>query len=124
MKYSPFPAPSARPDRVIVDIPVMITSVLSSPAEATIANLTEDGSLITGASLPKGTPFQIEYAGQVVYGIVMWAEQDRFGARFSLGLNDGPLHDRLQQARIQQGMGHPHGHAVRPVAGFGRRGLN
>ncbi|OYW83280.1 MAG: hypothetical protein B7Z20_12795 [Sphingobium sp. 32-64-5] len=102
----------------------MITSVLASPAEATIANLTEQGGLIIGASLPKATPFQIEYAGQIVYGIVMWAEQDRFGARFSLGLHDGPLHDRLQQARARQTIPSPSVYAARPAQGFGRRGLN
>lgn len=116
--------PSCRAERFAVDISVTITSVLASPAEAAIVNLTEQGGLIVGISLPRGTPFQIEYAGQVVYGIVMWAEQDRFGARFPLGLHDGPLHDRLQQARVQQSIGAPHGLTTRPATGFGRRGLN
>lgn len=125
-----------RTGRIAVDIPVTITSVLSSPTEASLANLTEQGALIVGTTLPKGSPFQIEYAGQVVYATVMWAEEDRFGARFPLELRDGPLHDRLTQARMElearsarplplrdSGASAPLSRAVRPAGGFGRRGI-
>ncbi|MBB3926215.1 hypothetical protein GGR43_001932 [Sphingobium jiangsuense] len=125
-----------RAGRIAVDIPVTITSVLSSPAEASLANLTEQGALIIGTTLPKGSPFQIEYAGQVVYATVMWAEEDRFGARFPLELHDGPLHDRLAQARAEQqapaaapprrreaGIPSPLARPLRPAGGFGRRGI-
>lgn len=127
-------ATPARADRITVDIPVTITSVLSSPIEAAIANLTEAGALIVGATLPRGSPVQIEYHGQITYGTVMWAEQDRFGARFPLGLGDGPLHERLEQARAERGaIGPAAGGFVLPssfsraahrLSGFGRRGID
>jgi len=138
MKHAPSPAAAfdRRANRIAVDIPVTITSVLASPAEASLANLTEQGALVTGTSLPKGTPFQIEYAGQIVYATVMWEEEDRFGARFPLELHDGPLHDRLMQARAEQtvpasrpvpyresGAFAPSSRSVRPAGGFGRRGI-
>jgi len=118
-----------RPTRIPVDIHVGITSVLDS-GEATLRDLTEYGALIEGLSLPKGSQFQIEYRGQTIFGFVIWSEPDRFGARFPFTLCEGPLHKRLEQARMeyetrQHGM---NGGAImsmgRPFAGFGRRGLN
>ncbi len=127
--------------RIPVEIPVHIDSVLTS-GEAIIRNLTEHGALIEGISLSKGAQFQIEYEGQVLYGIVRWAEDDRFGAYFPFVLNDGPLYTRLQQAVLDNDMRErrerkpvaaemPMEPAFRPAlatmrrpaAGFGRRGL-
>tara|TARA_R110000782_G_scaffold78276_3_gene155005 strand:- start:49229 stop:49615 length:387 start_codon:yes stop_codon:yes gene_type:complete len=120
---------SARPTRIPVDISVDIISVLES-SEATLRDLTEYGALIEGFSLPKGTQFQIEYQGQTVFGFVIWSEPDRFGARFPFTLCNGPLHERLEQARMEYET-RQHGvsggmmlGANRPFAGFGRRGLN
>ncbi|MGD9810807.1 MAG: PilZ domain-containing protein [Sphingobium sp.] len=122
---------ASRPTRIPVDIPVEITSVLSS-GDARLRDLTEYGALIEGMSLPKGSQFQIEYAGQTIFGFVIWAESDRFGARFPFHLHDGPLHDRLVQARTRYEIG-AHGMADaptlaaaarRPFPGFGRRGTN
>ncbi|MEZ5711915.1 MAG: PilZ domain-containing protein [Sphingobium sp.] len=117
-----------RPTRIPVDISVHITSVLDS-GEAVLRDMTEYGALIEGLSLPKGMQFQIEYNGQTVFGFVVWSEYDRFGARFPFTLCEGPLHDRLQQARVEHGLHGAAGHhmfmgAKRPVANFGRRGLN
>jgi len=118
-----------RPTRIPVDIAVSITSVLDS-GEATLRDLTEYGALIEGISLPKGSQFQIEFEGQTIFGFVIWNEPDRFGARFPFTLCEGPLHERLEQARMeyetrQHSMS---GSAImsmgRPFAGFGRRGLN
>ncbi len=127
--------------RIPVDIPVRIDSVLVA-GDAIISNLTEHGALIEGMSLPKGMQFQIEYEGQILFGIVAWAEDDRFGARFPFVLHDGPLYTRLQQAVLDHEMRERREKRAmagdmpmepgfrpalvtlrRPAAGFGRRGL-
>lgn len=126
--------------RIPVDIPVRIDSVLVS-TDATLRNLTEHGALIEGISLPKGAQFQIEYEGQILFGIVAWAEADRIGARFPFVLDDGPLYTRLQQAVLAHEVNQksaPALHASAPspyiqrsapgplrraAGGFGRRGL-
>lgn len=94
---------ASRPERIPVDIPVTISSVLTS-SDATLRNLTEYGALIEGTSLPKGTQFQIDYEEQTVFGFVVWTEPDRFGARFPFPLYEGPLHNRLEHARIRHEM--------------------
>jgi hypothetical protein len=119
-----------RPNRIPVDISVSIVSVLET-AEGTLRDLTEYGALIEGFSLPKGTQFQIEYQGQTVYGFVIWAEPDRFGARFPFTLCEGPLYSRLQQARLEHET-RQHGRppfasmvgVSRGLPQFGRRGLS
>lgn len=126
--------------RIPVDIPVRIDSVLVS-TDATLRNLTEHGALIEGISLPKGAQFQIEYEGQILFGIVAWAEDDRIGARFPFVLDDGPLYTRLQQAVLAHEVNQkstPTLHSSTPTlhmqrsapgplrraaGGFGRRGL-
>lgn len=126
--------------RIPVDIPVRIDSVLVS-SDAILRNLTEHGALIEGISLPKGAQFQIDYEGQIVFGIVAWAEDDRIGARFPFVLDDGPLYTRLQQAVLEHEVRQkdmPSFHASAPLphtqritaspnrrsaGGFGRRGL-
>tara|TARA_B110001454_G_C12673063_1_gene414581 strand:- start:377 stop:799 length:423 start_codon:yes stop_codon:yes gene_type:complete len=126
--------------RIPVDIPVRVDSVLVS-TDAILRNLTEHGALIEGISLPKGAQFQIDYEGQIVFGIVAWAEDDRIGARFPFVLDDGPLYTRLQQAviahevqkkgatRVRASSPSPHmqrpapGPLRRAAGGFGRRGL-
>lgn len=120
---------ASRPERIPVDIPVTISSVLTS-GEATLRNLTEYGAMIEGLALPKGTQFQIEYEEQTVYGFVVWTEPDRFGARFPFPLFEGPLHNRLEHARMRHEMhrqGVPATHMAttpgvfRPLPQFGRR---
>ena len=110
-----------------------MTSVLSPSSEVKLRDLTEYGALIEGPSLPEGTQFQIEYRGQTIYGFVVWTEHDRFGARFPFALCEGPLHERLEQARIEHEIHRRGGHAAsantigapsRPLPTFGRRGLN
>lgn len=121
-----------RLERIPVDIDVMVTSVLTPAAEARLRDLTEQGALIEGTPPPKGTQFQIEYRGQTLYGVVIWAEHDRFGARFPFPLHEGPLYRELERARIQHEIQMRGEHATAPVTalparqahGFGRRGLN
>lgn len=79
-------------DRIIVDIAVTLTTVLDS-LDGRIIDLSENGAQITGASLPRGTKFQIEYQGQTIYAQCMWSEVDRMGIRFPFRLMDGPLYD-------------------------------
>jgi hypothetical protein len=119
-------------DRTNTDIVVTITSVLET-REASITNLTEHGAQVSDISLPVGTRFQIDYQGQTVFAVVAWSEIDRVGARFLFSLVDGPLHDRLMQARMSDEVTNTHGgngwvpNASRlsayrqPSAGFGRR---
>ena len=118
-----------RAERIPVDIPVTLTSVLTAADDALLSDLTEHGALIVGASLPPGAQFQIDYAGQTVYGVAVWSEHDRFGARFPFELHDGPLFDRLEQARMehevrQRVLAAPSVPPPRDPAGFGRRGLH
>ena len=119
-----------RQDRIAVDITVMVTTVLEAH-QASIVNLTEYGAHIIGMSLPVGTRFQIDFAGQTVFAIVAWSEIDRVGARFLFNLTDGPLYERLTQARVTEAVKSAHGAegwvpsaagATRNHAtGFGRR---
>ena len=95
-----------RNDRCVVDIPVTLVTVLDS-VEATIADLTSDGAQITGAALPKGAKFQIEYMGQTLYAQCMWSEVDRMGVRFQFDLMDGPLYDILALAMHGDDDAHP-----------------
>lgn len=115
------PRPARRHHRTPVSIDVTVVGILDS-FEATIADLSEGGALIKGASLPAKARCEIHYAGQIIYGLVMWSEIDRMGVRFPYELRDGPLHQLLVVAR-----GHyqtrPLGFAPRPVTGFGKRGL-
>jgi hypothetical protein len=118
--------PSATPqarrhDRTAVNIDVTVVGVLES-FEATLADLSEGGAMVTGGSLPERARCEIHCAGQVVYGLVMWSEVDRMGIRFPYEMRDGPLHQLLVVARSH---GQPRTMAVapRPMAGFGRRGL-
>lgn len=119
-------------ERLEVDIPVVITTILTSE-EATIVNLSEGGALITGANVLQGKRIQIDYEGQTVYGTIAWAEPDRFGVRFPFSLSDGPLYERLMQAKMMKNLVNaPHWRSaqnrvsVRPLTrsaatGFGRR---
>ncbi|MGE4411780.1 MAG: PilZ domain-containing protein [Sphingomonadales bacterium] len=121
-----------RPERIPVDIEVVMTSVLAPAGEVRLRDLTEEGALIEGASLPQGTQFQIEYRGQTIFGSVIWAEHDRFGARFIFALSEGPLYERLEIARVHHHLRHSDNHAVlaatksvsRTPAAFGRRVAN
>jgi hypothetical protein len=121
------PPSSRRKDRITVDIPVVVTTVLDS-FDASILDLTEYGALIAGPAPRKGTQFQIDYEGQTVFGFVIWAEVDRFGARFPFVLHDGPLHRRLEQARMQTQISGEHLNgdlfalsSRRAMSSFGRR---
>lgn len=84
--------------RIAVDIAVTLTTVLDT-TDARIVDLSEDGALIVGASFSEGAKFQIGYRDQIVYAQCRWSEIDRLGASFPFGLHDGPLYDRLLQAR-------------------------
>lgn len=107
--------------RTPVNIGVGVVGVLDS-FDATIADLSEGGALITGAALPRRARCEIHYGGQIVYGIVMWSEVDRMGVRFPYELHDGPLHQLLVVARSHHAP-RPLAAVARPSVGFGRRGL-
>jgi hypothetical protein len=118
--------PSSNPQarrhaRTAVNIDVTVVGVLDS-FDATLADLSEGGALVTGGSLPERARCEIHYAGQVVYGLVMWSEVDRMGVRFPYEMRDGPLHQLLVVAR-SHGQPRAATAAPRPMGGFGRRGL-
>jgi hypothetical protein len=112
-------------ERVIVDIPIVVTTVLDS-LEGTIVDLSEGGAQIVGCSLPARSQCQIDLDGYTVFGTVQWAEEDRMGIRFPYLLTDGPLYERLDMARGPRRAPTP---SLRPrpqmaapvVGGFGRR---
>lgn len=109
--------------RIAVDIPVLVTTVLDS-LEGTIVDLSEGGAQISGCGLPARSQCQIDYEGHVVFAMVQWSEEDRMGLRFPYELNDGPLFDRLEIARASRlaptafQLRIP---GTRPAGGFGRR---
>lgn len=107
-----------RRERISVDVPVTVTTVLDS-IDAVIANLTEDGALVIGASQAEGAQIMLDSEGHSVFGRVMWSEIDRMGVRFLLPLCDGPLHTALETARAMRDMPAPA--MVRPA--FGRRSI-
>lgn len=111
--------------RIAVDIPVIVTTVLDS-LEGTIVDLSEGGAQITGCGLPARSQCQIDYDGHVVFGTVQWSEEDRVGIRFPYELTDGPLFDRLEiarAARLTPTAFQPRTMGMRtmPSGGFGRR---
>lgn len=109
-----------RHQRTAVSVDVTIVGILDS-FDASIADLSEGGALVTGGSLPEKARCEIHYAGQILYGLVMWSEVDRMGIRFPYELRDGPLHQLLVVARSHhqpRNLG-----PVQRTAGFGRRGL-
>lgn len=111
-------------ERVNIDAGVMVTTITDA-GEATLVNLNEMGALIAGMTAQVGSRMQIDYAGQTVFGIVAWAEEDRFGVRFPFMLVEGPLYQLLIHARMAQDVaqsGVIAHNGIRPAAlGFGRR---
>lgn len=89
-----------RQQRIRVEIPVTVTSVLDS-TEGLIVNLSEGGALITGVSAKRGALIQIGYGEETVYARVMWSEVDRIGVRFPFELRDGALFEALESAQRQ-----------------------
>lgn len=98
--------------RTAVDIAVTLTTVLDS-IDARVIDLSEEGAQIRGAGLAAGTKFQIAYGDQTVYAQCRWSEVDRMGVMFPFGLHDGPLYERLVQARALKGR------AASPLGGQG-----
>ncbi|WP_176592607.1 PilZ domain-containing protein [Sphingobium sp. EM0848] len=109
--------------RIAVDIPVIVTTVLDS-LDGMIVDLSESGAQIAGCRLPVRSQCQIDYEGHVVFAIVQWSEEDRMGLRFPYELTDGPLFDRLEiarAARLAPTAFQPRTPGARPAGGFGRR---
>lgn len=97
--------------RVTTDLPVTLVTVLEMQ-EGRIVDLSEGGAQIVGASFPRGTRFQIDYAHeQTLYAKVMWDEIDRMGVRFEFPLRSGPLYGMLIGAQM------PAAEASRPFLG-------
>lgn len=108
--------------RITVDIPVIVTTVLDS-LEGMIVDLSEGGAQIRGCGLPARSQCQIDYDGHVVFATVQWSEEDRMGLRFPYELTDGPLFDRLElarAARLTPTAFQPRTSGTR-MGGFGRR---
>lgn len=122
MTNQTIPVPRAH-RRTPVAIDVIVNGVLNQ-VEGRIADLSEGGARIDGASMPARTRCEIHYAGQVVYAVVMWSEADRMGIRFPYELTHGPLFNALERAR---GAAQANSAQIflsnRPVV-FGRRGLS
>ncbi|MEJ7925944.1 PilZ domain-containing protein [Sphingobium sp. AN641] len=115
-------------ERIVVDIPVVVTTVLDS-LEGRIVDLSEGGAQILGCSLPPKMQCQIDLDGHIVFGTVRWSEVDRMGIRFPFEMNDGPLFELLEAARLAQRGPVPiyqprqPAFASVPGGGFGRRGI-
>lgn len=110
-------------ERIAVDIPVVVTTVLDS-LEGSIVDLSEGGAQVVGCSLPPRSQCQIDLDGHVVFGTVQWSEHDRMGIRFPYLLADGPLFERLEQARAARRAPvpvQPRASAASFGGGFGRR---
>ncbi|MDX3901660.1 MAG: PilZ domain-containing protein [Sphingobium sp.] len=122
-------------ERVLVEIPVVVTTVLDS-MEGVIVDLSEGGAQIVGCSLAPKTQCQIDLDGYIVFGTVRWAEEDRIGIRFPFPMTEGPLFEKLESAKgpkrapaayqppVQAPRPAPHA-IPRPAiggGGFGRRG--
>lgn len=112
--------------RVATDLGVTLVTVLEMQ-EGRIVDLSEGGAQIVGASFPRGTRFQIDYAHeQTLYAKVMWDEVDRMGVRFEFPLRSGPLYDVLLRAHMpppeqaRPFLGPRLGRGA-PQFGFGRR---
>ena len=106
-------------ERIAVEIAVTVTTVLDSQP-GTVMDLTENGALITGASMSQGAQIVIDVEGYSVFGRVMWAEIDRMGVRFPFALSEGPLHDALEMARAAKSMP-PLQRQAAAARNFGRR---
>jgi hypothetical protein len=114
-------------ERIIVDIPIVITTVLDS-LEGRIVDLSEGGAQVVGCSLPSKTQCQLDLDGHIVFGTVRWSEIDRMGIRFPYELHEGPLFEKLENARTALRAPIPafQPRAARPSplvaqGGFGRR---
>ncbi len=110
-------------ERVRVDVPVTITTVLES-REAIIIDLTENGAQVVCEPLPPGTRFMLDCEGHSAFATVRWAEEDRMGVRFSFTLQDGPLYEALLAARADRNAPPPamfRAATPLPKGGFGRR---
>ncbi|HWV60907.1 MAG TPA: PilZ domain-containing protein [Sphingopyxis sp.] len=116
------PAPRGH-KRTPVSIDVTVNGILNF-VDGRIADLSEGGARIDGASMPARSRCEIHYGGQVTYAVVMWSEHDRMGVRFPYELAQGALYNALQSAR-NAAMIEPAQifHSNRPAV-FGRRGLS
>ena len=109
--------------RTPVALDVTVNGVLNF-IDGQIADLSEGGARIDGASMPARSRCEIHYAGEVTYAVVMWSEFDRMGVRFPYELTHGALHKALEGARRTM-----RAEALPAFPGqraplFGRRGLS
>ncbi|MCI4591386.1 PilZ domain-containing protein [Sphingobium sp. BYY-5] len=110
-------------ERIAVDVPVVVTTVLDS-LEGRIIDLSEGGAQILGCTLPTRSKCQLDLDGHIVFGTVQWSEEDRIGIRFPYDLTDGPLYERLEQARTAKHSSitlQPSATMATTGSGFGRR---
>jgi hypothetical protein len=110
-------------NRTPVAIDVIVNGVLNQ-VEGRIVDLSEGGARIDGANMPERSRCEIQYAGQVVYAVVMWSEYDRMGVRFPYELTQGPLFHALERARGARTLDAAQIFQRNRPSGFGRRGLS
>ena len=119
-----FRSPTARSHkRTPVSIEVMVNGVLNF-IDGRIADLSEGGARIDGASMPARSRCEIHYAGEITYAVVMWSEFDRMGVRFPYELTHGALFKALEAARRTAVTETPPVFLTSRAPVFGRRGLN
>ncbi len=106
---------SRNEQRLNVDIPVTVTTVLES-ADAAIVDLSHWGAKVVGAGLKPGAAIIIDVDGYSVFATVRWSEVDRMGVRFLSPLAEGPLFTALEMAEAAQ-----RAPLRAPPQGFGRR---
>jgi hypothetical protein len=105
--------------RTDVRLDANVSTVLAS-GQGTVTDLSETGAKVQFAGLSVGQRVSIEVFGQDVYGLVAWADPDRFGMKFDQTLRSGPLHSYLGRLIAPAPRQTPFPHAAhRPV--FGRR---
>ncbi|WP_428627355.1 PilZ domain-containing protein [Sphingopyxis sp.] len=112
-----------RQARTAVAIEVTVNGVLNF-IDGQIADLSEGGARIDGASMPARSRCEIHYGGDVTYAVVMWSEVDRMGVRFPYELTHGPLYNALKRARNAMTINPAQIFLSNRAPTFGRRGLN
>src|SRR3546814_8541281 len=94
-----FRLPAARGHkRTPVSIDVTVNGILNL-VDGRITDLSEGGARIDGASMPARSRCEIHYGGQLIYAVVMWAENDRLGVCFTSELTHGALYNVIQRER-------------------------
>ena len=82
--------------RTEVRIDAVVATVVSS-GPAIVTDLSETGAKVMYQGARLGQRVSLVAFGQDVWGMVAWADPDRFGMRFDQKLTSGPMHSYLQR---------------------------